>query len=57
MEDIYQKVIDLIASIPVDKMHLIVIEHMSTLTLPEQIGIYTLQKTKKFGNSSLSYYR
>lgn len=57
MEDIYQKVIDLIASISVDKMHLIVIEHMSTLTLPEQIGVYTLQKTKKFGNSSLSYYR
>ena len=57
MEDIYQKVIDLIASIPVDKMHLIVIEHMSTLALPEQIGVYTLQKTKKFGNSSLSYYR
>jgi len=57
MEDIYQKVIDLIASIPVEKMHLIVIEHMSTLALPEQIGVYTLQKTKKFGNSSLSYYR
>lgn len=56
MEDIYQKVIDLIASIPHEKAHLIVIEHMSTLVLPEQIGIYTLQKTKKFGNSSLSYY-
>lgn len=56
MEDIYQKVIDLIASIPREKAHLIVIEHMSTLVLPAQIGIYTLQKTKKFGNSSLSYY-
>lgn len=56
MEDIYQKVIDLIASIPREKAHLIVIEHMSTLVLPAQIGIYTLQKTKKFGKSSLSYY-
>ena len=56
MEDIYQKVMDLIASIPAEKAHLIVIEHMSTLTLPEQIGVYTLQKTKKFGNSSLAYY-
>lgn len=56
MEDIYQKVIDLIASIPREKAQLIVIEHMSTLVLPNQIGIYTLQKTKKFGNSSLSYY-
>lgn len=56
MEDIYQKVIDLITSIPREKAQLIVIEHMSTLVLPDQIGIYTLQKTKKFGNSSLSYY-
>ena len=56
MEDIYTKVIDLIASIPHEKAHLIVVEHMSTLSLPEQIGTYALQKTKKFGNSSLSYF-
>jgi len=56
MEDIYTKVIDLIASIPEEKVHLIAIEHMSTLSLPEQIGRYVLDKTKKFGNSSLSYY-
>lgn len=56
MEDIYQKVLALIASIPKEKAHLIVIEHMSTLVLPESIGVYALSKTKKFGNSSLSYY-
>lgn len=56
MEEIYVKVIELIASIPPEKAHLIVIEHMSTLTLPEHIGTFGLQKTKKFGNSSLSYY-
>ena len=56
MEDIYQKVLALIASIPKEKAHLVVMEHMSTLIVPESIGAYTLSKTKKFGNSSLSYY-
>jgi len=56
MEDIYQKVMDLIGSIPKEKAHLIMIEHMSNLTLPDMIGVYALQKTKKFGNSALSYY-
>lgn len=56
MEDIYTKVLQLIADIPQNKVHLIIIEHMSELVLPNNIGIYTLQKTKKFGNSSLSYY-
>lgn len=57
MEDIYTKVLKLIADIPEDKTHLIIIEHMSELSLPNDIGTYALQKTKKFGNSSLSYYR
>ncbi|WP_263832734.1 16S rRNA (guanine(966)-N(2))-methyltransferase RsmD [Sulfurospirillum oryzae] len=56
MEDIYTKVLSLIASIPREKAHLIVIEHMSNMSLPENIGEYMLSKTKKFGNSSLSYY-
>jgi len=57
MEDIYQKVLSLIALIPPQLAHLIVIEHMSSLILPEVIGVYALHKTKKFGNSTLSYYR
>ncbi|ACZ12167.1 16S rRNA (guanine(966)-N(2))-methyltransferase RsmD [Sulfurospirillum deleyianum] len=56
MESVYEKVLSLIASIPQEKVHLIAIEHMSTLVLPEVIGAFTLQKTKKFGKSSLSYY-
>ncbi len=56
MDDVYQKVIALIASIPLELAHLIAIEHMSTLQMPEKIGNFTLQKTKKFGKSSLSYY-
>jgi 16S rRNA (guanine966-N2)-methyltransferase len=56
MDAIYHNVMDLIASIPVEKAHLIVIEHMSGLTLPEVIGAYDFSKTKQFGNSALSYY-
>lgn len=56
MEDIYKKVLELIKNIPQEKAYLIIIEHMSTLILPEKIGSYVLHKTKKFGKSSLSYY-
>jgi 16S rRNA (guanine(966)-N(2))-methyltransferase RsmD len=56
MDDIYEKVYTLISNIPQNKANLIAIEHMSSYKLPPQIGKYTLQKTKKFGKSSLSYY-
>ena len=56
MEDVYIKTMNLIASLPHSLVHLIAIEHISSLELPVSIGTYSLQKTKKFGNSSLSYY-
>lgn len=56
MDDIYEKTMQLIASIPHDLVWMIMIEHMSDLSLPDQIGTYTLYKTKKFGKSALSYY-
>ncbi len=55
-EDVYDKMIDLIARLPVEIVRLITIEHMTALSLPESIGPYTLQKKKKFGKTSLSYY-
>ena len=56
MDDIYDKTLHLIASISPKLVHIIAIEHMSELLLPETIGVFTLQKNKKFGKSSLSYY-
>jgi 16S rRNA (guanine966-N2)-methyltransferase len=56
MEDVYEKILELIKNIPQKLVHFIIIEHMSALVLPEKIGSYVLQKTKKFGKSSLSYY-
>lgn len=56
MEDIYQKTLALIASLPLNVVRLIVIEHMSGLELPEMIGEFKQIKFKKFGKTSLSYY-
>lgn len=56
MDNIYEKVYDLIKSIPPEKTRSIIIEHMSLLKTPEKIGIYQKTKTKKFGKSSLAYY-
>ncbi len=56
MEDIYDKTMKLIEELPQDLVKLIIIEHMSSLKIPENIGLYTLSKTKKFGKTSLSYY-
>lgn len=56
MDTIYDKTVEMIASLPPSCVEMITIEHMSTLTLPSTLGVYTLQKSKKFGNSSLSYY-
>lgn len=56
MEEIYDKTLHLISSFPPELAKLFIIEHMSTLELPESIGIYNRIKSKKFGKTSLSYY-
>ena len=57
MEEIYEKSFDMIKNIENDNIYLIVIEHISTLEIPETLGRFTLQRTKKFGKSSLSYFK
>jgi len=55
MEEIYDKTMALVASLPKDCVKMIIIEHMSTLEIPQKIGAYTIKKSKKFGNTSLTY--
>jgi len=55
MEDIYDKTISLITSLPVNNVKLIIIEHMTGLEIPEKIGSFSIKKSKKFGNTSLTY--
>ncbi|MCF6310442.1 MAG: 16S rRNA (guanine(966)-N(2))-methyltransferase RsmD [Sulfurimonas sp.] len=56
MEDIYDKTINMIASLPKDNVELIIIEHMTGLEIPDNIGPFTLKKSKKFGNTTLTYF-
>lgn len=56
MEDIYSQVLDLIAKIPPHLANCIIVEHMSNVDMPIQIGPFCLKKTKTFGKSALSYY-
>ena len=55
MENIYIKVFDMIKNIKNDNILMIIIEHYSNLEVPEVLNRFILQKTKKFGKSSLSY--
>ncbi|MCL4431187.1 MAG: 16S rRNA (guanine(966)-N(2))-methyltransferase RsmD [Epsilonproteobacteria bacterium] len=56
MEEIYEKMLLLIASLPLNIVQLITIEHMSMLELPDSIGNFRRIKAKRFGKTSLTYY-
>jgi 16S rRNA (guanine(966)-N(2))-methyltransferase RsmD len=56
MEDIYDKTVSMIASLPQENVEMIIFEHMSTLKLPENLGDFHMKKSKKFGNTTLTYY-
>jgi 16S rRNA (guanine(966)-N(2))-methyltransferase RsmD len=55
MEDIYDKTMNLIASLPEDVVKMIIIEHMSGLEIPQKLGVFEITKSKKFGNTTLTY--
>ena len=56
MEDIYDKTMQMIASLPKEVVKLIIIEHMSSLEIAQNLGEFHLKKSKKFGNTSLTYF-
>ena len=56
MEGIYERVIELIKNTPKDIVIQIIIEHATSLDMPEVIGNFKQRKFKKFGRSALSYY-
>ncbi len=56
MEDIYDKAIALIEKIEPEVCKAVIVEHISTIKMPENIGTLLRKKQKKFGKSSLSYY-
>ena len=57
MDDVYDKTIALIESIEVKTCEMVIIEHMTNLTMPEEIGALKKSKRKKFGRSTITYYK
>ncbi|MDF1879290.1 16S rRNA (guanine(966)-N(2))-methyltransferase RsmD [Sulfurimonas sp. SAG-AH-194-C20] len=55
MEEIYDKTMNLIKSLPEESVKIIIIEHMTGLEIDETLGAFHIIKTKKFGNTSLTY--
>ncbi|MDX4038032.1 16S rRNA (guanine(966)-N(2))-methyltransferase RsmD [Aliarcobacter skirrowii] len=56
MNDIYDKSFRMIENIESNNIFKIIIEHESKLEVPKVLGKFSLEKTRKFGKSSLSYY-
>jgi len=56
-EAIYTKMLELIERLPAEVVRMIIIEHMTGLKLPSTIGAFEQTKHKKFGKTSLSYYK
>lgn len=57
MQTIYDKCFELVENISNDNVLLICFEHMTELEMPQTLGKFEMFKSKKFGNSSLSYYQ
>ncbi len=57
MEDIYNRTISLIETINKKSCEMIIIEHMTKLDMPDIIAEFNKIKEKKFGRSSMTYYK
>lgn len=57
MDEVYDKSFDIVKSLEHENILLIAYEHKSQLDMPDILGKFSKGKTKKFGNSSITYYR
>lgn len=57
MEEIYDRTIGLLERIAPAQCVMAIVEHMSGVKLPERIGALERVKQRRFGKSTLSYYR
>jgi 16S rRNA (guanine(966)-N(2))-methyltransferase RsmD len=56
MDDVYDKTLELIKKIDPSKCMMVMVEHMSQLEMPDEVGELEQVKRKKFGRSTISYY-
>jgi len=57
MEEIYEKSFDMVKEIENDNIYMICFEHASTVEVPEVLGKFEQYKSKKFGKTTLTYFR
>lgn len=56
-ENIYTRLFDLINSLKSPNLRRLIFEHNSSFKMPENIGNFTLYKAKKFGKTSIAFYK
>ena len=56
MESVYRHTFELIETIETEYCQACIVEHMTRQKMPDRIGSFYLEKSKRFGKSSLSYY-
>ena len=57
MGEIYHNTFKMVKSLENENIMMIVFEHKTELSMTENIGKFKQYKSKKFGNSTLSYYK
>jgi len=57
MDDVYEKTLALIKGLNADVTEMVIVEHMTNLDMPDTIGALELMKRKKFGRSTMTYYK
>jgi len=57
MDDVYEKTLALIKGLNADVTEMVIVEHMTNLDMPDAIGALELMKRKKFGRSTMTYYK
>ena len=57
MDDVYDKTLLLIEKIDASMCEMVIVEHMTQLDMPKEIGELEQIKRKKFGRSTMTYYR
>lgn len=56
MEEIYNKMLQMLSALPIEMVEMVTIEHMTGLELPDKIATLQRKKSKKFGKTSLTHY-
>lgn len=57
MSDIYERSFKMVEAIENENIFLICFEHESSIEVPQTLGLFEQYKSKKFGKSTLTYYR